>query len=41
VLVEKHANKQGQRVAAEQLVGRRVLGQLEGRHAGDPAPPDT
>jgi hypothetical protein len=32
VLVQQHAKKQRERVAAQQLVGVRVLGDAEGRH---------
>jgi hypothetical protein len=39
VLVEQHADQQGQRVAAEQLVGGVVLGDAEGRHVPDGALP--
>jgi D-tyrosyl-tRNA(Tyr) deacylase len=39
VLVQQHADQQGQRVTAEQLVGGVVLTEVEGRHAGDPVRP--
>ena len=35
VLVQQHADQQGQRVTAEQFVGGVVLSEVEGRHAGD------
>jgi hypothetical protein len=39
VLVEQHPDQQGPGVPAEQRVGGGVLGEVEGRHAPDPARP--
>jgi len=37
VLVQQHAEHEGERVSTEQLVGRGVLGDAESRHTGDGA----
>jgi hypothetical protein len=37
LLVQQHPEHEGERVAAEQFVGRRVLGDGQGRHPRDPA----
>jgi hypothetical protein len=37
VLVQQHPDQQGERVAAEELVGRGVLGEGKGRHRDDGA----
>jgi hypothetical protein len=37
VLFQQHADQQGRRIAAEQVVGGAVLGEVVGRHAGDRA----
>jgi hypothetical protein len=39
VLVQQHPDHERERVAAEQFVGGRVLGDAEGRHIGDGAVP--
>jgi D-tyrosyl-tRNA(Tyr) deacylase len=41
VLVQQHADQQGQRIAAEQLLGGVVLVEVEVRHAENPARPGT
>jgi hypothetical protein len=37
VLVEQHAENERERAAAQEFIGGGVLGDGEGRHAGDPA----